>query len=124
MKQHIAEIVAAYVRKNRLDPTELPGLIASVNQAMVELDQEPQEPLTPAIPIRRSVQTSSITCLDCGWSGQMLKRHLSVAHNLSPVDYRIRWGLQIDYPMTTPSYSARRSVFAKSVGLGKPKGRR
>ena len=122
MKEHVAEIVAAYVGKNRVDPAELPALIASVNQALAGLGQAPAAApasLTPAVPIRRSVGTETITCLDCGYKGQMLKRHLSTAHGMTVDEYRTRWSLPRDYPMVAKNYSARRSELAKSLGLGR-----
>jgi predicted transcriptional regulator len=127
MKEHVAEIVAAFVRKNAVGAADLPGLIISVNHALASLGQAPAEPapsLTPAVPIRRSVGADAITCLDCGYKGQMLKRHLSTAHGLTVEGYRSRWGLPPEYPMTAPNYSARRSELAKSIGLGRGRGRR
>jgi hypothetical protein len=73
----------------------------------------------PAVPIRRSIQPDAITCLDCGRPQKMLKRHLTTAHQLTPDEYRKRWGLKSDYPMSAPNYTARRSELAKSYGLGK-----
>jgi predicted transcriptional regulator len=128
MKEHVAEIVAAYVGKNRVDPAELPALIASVNQALASLDQASSAAaptsLTPAVPIRRSVGAESITCLDCGQKSKMLKRHLSTAHSMTVDEYRTRWGLPTDYPMVAKNYSARRSELAKSLGLGRRGGSR
>ena len=122
MKQHVAAIVAAYVRRNRVDAAELPRIIASVNQSLASLGQAlpaPSVALIPAVSIRRSVGAASITCLDCGWSGQMLKRHLTTAHGMTVDDYRSRWKLPTDYPMVAKNYSARRSDLAKSLGLGR-----
>jgi hypothetical protein len=96
MKDRVAEIVAAYVGHNSIAPDQLPALIVSVSQALGGLGQvEPALATapTPAVPVRRSVGAEKITCLDCGWSGQMLKRHLSTAHAMSPGDYRARWNL-------------------------------
>ena len=121
MKERVTEIVAAYVGKNQLDPAELPALIASVSQALAGLGQAPAlapASLTPAVPIRRSVGAETITCLDCGYKGQMLKRHLSTAHGFGVDEYRTRWGLAAGYPMVAQNYSARRSELAKSLGLG------
>ncbi len=128
MIEHVAEIVAAYVGKNQVGVSELPELIASVSQALSGLGQAPAppaaSPLIPAVSIRRSVRAASITCLDCGWSGQTLKRHVSAAHGLTVDQYRARWGLSTDYPMVAPDYSARRSELAKALGLGAAKGGR
>ena len=94
MKEHVAEIVAAYVGKNRLAAAELPGLIASVSKALGSLNQEltatAASPLVPAVAIRRSVGADAITCLDCGKKAKMLKRHLMTAHGLTFDDYRRR----------------------------------
>ena len=128
MKEHVAEIVAAYVAKNRVDATELPTVIASVSQALDSLGQAPADapaaPLTPTVPIRRSVGADALICLDCGHKAQMLKRHLSAAHGLTPEEYRSRWHLTNDYPMVAKNYAARRSELAKSSGLGRRGGRR
>jgi predicted transcriptional regulator len=118
----VTEIVAAYVGKNALPPAELPALISTVSQALGGLGKKTvvaAAPLTPAVPIRRSVLADEIICLDCGYKAKMLKRHLSSAHNLTPEDYRARWGLQTEYPMTAAAYSARRSELAKASGLGR-----
>ena len=123
MKKHVAEIVAAYVGKNRLDASELPSLIDSVSQAFGSLGQEPTTtpaaPLVPAVAIRRSVGADAITCLDCGKKAKMLKRHLFTAHGLTADEYRRRRGLPADYPVVAQNYSARRSELAKSTGLGR-----
>ena len=123
MKEHVAEIVAAYVGKNRLSAAELPGLIASVSEALGSLNQEQTaaaaSPLVPAVAIRRSVGVDAITCLDCGKKAKMLKRHLMTAHGLTFDEYRRRWGLAANYPIVAPNYSARRSEMAKTLGLGR-----
>jgi predicted transcriptional regulator len=127
MKERVAEIVAAYVGKNRVDPAELPALIASVNQAIASLGQPPAKSpasLTPAVSIRRSVGADALICLECGFKSKMLKRHLRVAHGMTPLEYRAKWDLRKDYPMTAPNYAARRSELAKSLGLGRQGGRR
>lgn len=120
MKEQVAALVAAYVRKNRLDPSELPALINQVRQTLAGLGQSLAAPaaLTPAVPIKRAVQAGSVTCFDCGFKSQMLKRHLRVAHGMTADEYRARWGLPRDYPMVARNYSARRSELAKAVGLG------
>ena len=121
MKERVAEIVAAYVGHNSISADQLPTLIASVNQALSGLGEAaaptPSVP-TPAIPIRRSVGANAITCLDCGYQGKMLKRHLSAAHGMTPEQYRARWGLDRSYPFVAKNYAARRSELAKSIGLG------
>jgi len=123
MQEHVAQIVAAYVRRHRVGQAELPALIASVSQALATLGKEPAEPepskLTPAVPVRRSVEREWITCLDCGFRALMLKRHLSATHGLTPAEYRSRWNLPGTYPIVALNYAARRSMLAKSLGLGR-----
>ena len=99
-------------------------MIKEVHQALAGLGSEDQAKLTPAVPIKRSVRKATIVCLECGRSGKMLKRHLSVAHGQGVKEYRERWGLPSDYPMVAPNYSAARSELAKKIGLGgKPRKR-
>jgi predicted transcriptional regulator len=124
MKEWVAEIVAAYVRKNQINGSELPALIASVSQSLASLGQPPTiapipRPLTPAVTIRQSVGADAITCLDCGAKAKMLKRHLHKAHGLSPHEYRARWSLPADYPLVSTNYAARRSELAKAAGFGR-----
>jgi|SRR5580704_14906630 predicted transcriptional regulator len=122
MIEHVAEIVAAYVGKNRVGPSELPALIQQVSQSLANLGQASvgaSTLLTPAVSVRRSVRANTITCLDCGYQGQMLKRHLSTAHGMTPDEYRTRWSLPSDYPTVARNYSARRSELAKALGLGR-----
>jgi len=101
-------------------------LIATVHTALAGIESgalpEPAKELVPAVPIRRSITPDAITCLECGYSGKMLKRHLAM-HQLTPAAYRERWGLKSDYPTVAPNYAARRSELAKSIGLGR-QGRR
>jgi predicted transcriptional regulator len=125
MKEQVAEIVAAYVGHNTISPDQLPTLILSVSRALAGLGQAPGPvpvTLTPAVPIRRSVGANEITCLECGYKGQMLRRHLTTAHGLSVDEYRNRWGLAADYPMVAKNYAIRRSELAKSFGLGRRRG--
>ncbi len=121
-KEEIAEIVAAYVGHNTIAPDQLPALITTVSLAFASLGQAPAAAaasLVPAVPIRRSVGANDITCLECGYKGQMLKRHLTSAHGMSDGEYRTRWNLGNDYPMVAKNYAARRSEIAKSLGLGR-----
>jgi predicted transcriptional regulator len=76
-------------------------------------------PLVPAVPIRRSVQRDRVVCLQCGYRGQVLRRHIRVAHGLEPAQYRVRWKLPPDHPIAAPAYSERRSTMAKQIGLGR-----
>ena len=120
-----AKIVAAYLRRNPLPADQLPILILTVHQALAGLGAPTAEPAverTPAVSIRRSVHRDHVVCLDCGWHGQMLRRHLGTAHGLTVDAYRGRWRLPHDHAMTAPAYSERRSALAKQIGLGQPRG--
>jgi predicted transcriptional regulator len=116
-----AKIVAAYVHRHATNIHDLPALIATVNEALSSLGQEPilSEPLVPAVPIKRSIADNAIICLDCGWKGQMMRRHLANRHGLTPGSYRERWHLPADYPMVSRFYSSRRSELALALGLGR-----
>jgi predicted transcriptional regulator len=97
-------------------------LIGSVHRALVELGNQPPtapERRKPAVPISRSVQNDHLVCLEDGKKLKMLKRYLRARYDLSPEEYRRRWGLPPDYPMVAPMYAARRSDFAKKIGLGR-----
>lgn len=117
----VAKIIASYVSHHNLGPEQIPELIASVHRTIIGLGQpaEAQTALTPAVPVRRSVQRDMVVCLDCGWKGKMLRRHLTTRHGLSGEDYLKRWGLPGDHPLTAPNYSAQRSNLAKELGLGR-----
>ena len=116
-----AEIVAAYVAQNTLPTSSIPELIRTVYVAMGNLEgQPPQAPYVkqkPAVPISKSVHDDYIVCLEDGKQLKMLKRYLRSRFDMSPEDYRRKWGLAADYPMVAPSYAARRSDFAKKIGL-------
>ena len=116
------ELVAAYVANNNVPTADLPGLIASVHSSLSKLTGEPEAPaaapLVPAVPIRKSVTPEAIICLEDGKSFKSLKRHLSSKFGLTPEQYRIKWGLPVDYPMVAPAYAEARSTLAKSLGLG------
>lgn len=117
------EIVSAYVSHNALSPSDLPKLIADVHGALRGLSTNevtlPVEELKPAVPVRKSVAPDYIICLEDGKKFKSLKRHLRTHYNLSPEEYREKWGLPADYPMVAPSYSATRSKLAKDNGLGR-----
>ncbi len=117
-----AEIVAAYVEKNQIPVSELPGLIHSVHKALMSVSggSETVEvaPKEPAVPIRRSITPDHIVCLEDGRKFKSLKRHLRTKYNLSPEDYRAKWNLAKDYPMVAPNYAKARSDLAKQMGLG------
>jgi predicted transcriptional regulator len=117
-----ARIVGGYLRRNQVAPDQLPSLISTVHQALADLGTPATEvPVerTPAVSIRRSVQHDRVICLDCGWAGSMLRRHLTTSHRLTPDEYRARWSLPHDHAMTAPAYSERRSTMAKQLGLGR-----
>ena len=120
-----AQIVSAFVSRNSIPTSDLPGLIADVSDALKkrmgqqEVEPEPQE---PAVPIRRSVKPDSITCLECGKGFKSLKRHIRVEHLLEPDEYRAKWGLKSDYPMVAPNYAEARSQLARDMGLGRKRG--
>jgi predicted transcriptional regulator len=118
-----SSIVAAYVSNNAVAPGDLPRLIAEVHGALKGLGKEeasePVEEKKPAVPVRKSVTAEYIICLEDGKKFKSLKRHLRTHYNLSPEEYREKWGLPADYPMVAPSYSATRSKLAKENGLGR-----
>jgi predicted transcriptional regulator len=119
-----AKIVGSYLRHHTVGTGELPDLIGSVHRALSTVGQlDPKEELlTPAVSVRQSVRHDYVVCLDCGYRGKTLRRHISSRHGLSRAEYLRRWGLQPDHPLTAPAYSERRSTLAKQLGLGrKPK---
>ncbi len=122
-----AEVVAAYVRNNPLPAGELSSVIHTVHGSLAALDAggaSSDEPLRPAVSVRRSVQADHIVCLEDGKKLKMLKRHLRTTYGMSPEEYRAKWGLPPDYPMVAPNYAKQRSEFAKHIGLGRKGGRR
>jgi len=116
-----AKIVRGYVRHHRLGPNQLSDLIASVHRTLGQLGQQvqPAEVLTPAVSIRQSVRHDYVVCLDCGYRGKTLRRHISSRHGLTGDEYRQRWSLRNDHPLTAPAYSEHRSTLAKELGLGR-----
>jgi predicted transcriptional regulator len=121
-----AGIVSAYVSHNTVSAAQIPELIAIVSSALRATlpgpEQPEPEPQKPAVPIRRSVTPEEIVCLECGRRFRSIRRHLRSAHGLEPADYRAKWGLARDYPLTAPNYAERRSALAKQIGLGRKKG--
>src|SRR3954470_23334512 len=118
-----AEIVSAFVSHNSVPAAELPALIGAVHDALTKVvsgavQRAPEEPKEPAVPIKRSVQPDYVICLEDGKRFKSLKRHLRTVYDLTPDQYRAKWGLPADYPMTAPNYAAARSELAKSMGLG------
>jgi predicted transcriptional regulator len=116
-------IVSAYVSRNAVTADSIPDLIRTVHQALEGLSRDAapivEERPKPAVSIGRSIQHDFIVCLEDGKKLKMLKRYLRSRYNMSPDDYRKRWGLASDYPMVAPAYAARRSDFAKQIGLGR-----
>lgn len=122
-----AGIVSAYISKNALPAQQIPDVINTVFSSLNGLNSAPREaqvePLKPAVPVRKSVTPEYIVCLEDGKKLKMLKRHLRSTYNMSPDEYRARWGLPSDYPMVAPNYAAQRSEFAKKIGLGRSSSR-
>jgi predicted transcriptional regulator len=116
-----AQIVSAHIAANDVSAAQLPALIREVYQALVSAGQAAVEPVKaePAIAINKSVFADHILCLDCGGSFKMLKRHISTDHQMTPEEYRIKWGLPPSYPMVAAEYAATRSNLAKASGLGR-----
>jgi len=122
-----AQIVSAHVSNNSVTPDALPALIQDVYRTLAGVGKEPSQPdkPQPAVPVKKSVFPDHIVCLEDGKKLKMLKRHLKTAYNMSPEQYRERWGLPSDYPMVAPNYARHRSSLAKKIGLGtKPRGRK
>ena len=117
------KIVAAHVSHNAMPAADLPRLIATVHETLATVGPEEAAPRPePAVSIKQSVKPEYIVCLDDGKKLKMLKRHLRSAYNMSPDEYRQRWGLPADYPMVAPKYAAVRSELAKKIGLGRKAG--
>src|SRR5215472_2860251 len=114
------KIVSSYVRHHSVGANQVSELITSVHQALGQLGQPvpTQEVLTPAVSVRRSVHHDYVVCLDCGYRGKTLRRHISTQHALDRNEYLKRWGLRSDHPLTAPAYSERRSTLAMALGLG------
>lgn len=123
-----SEIVAAYVRNNSVAMNQVQDVINTVYAALQALNgqpaETPSEPPKPAVSVRRSVMPDHIVCLEDGKKLKMLKRHLRAAYNMTPEEYRAKWGLPADYPMVAPNYAQQRSAFAKKIGLGRKKGQK
>jgi len=120
-----ADIVAAYVGNNTVPQADLPKLIANIYQSLASATQAPAEAkpadvveLKPAVPVRKSLTPDYIICLEDGKKFKSLKRHLRTHYDLSPEQYREKWGLPLDYPMVAPNYAEARSSLAKKIGLG------
>ncbi|WP_316976446.1 MucR family transcriptional regulator [Shumkonia mesophila] len=120
------DVVAAYLSNNQLPAGQIPEVINTVFRSLSSLDgtsaEVVQEPMKPAVPIRRSVTPDYLVCLEDGKKLKMLKRHLRTTYNMTPEEYRAKWNLPPDYPMVAPNYAKQRSDFAKQIGLGRKPG--
>ncbi|APF37012.1 MucR family transcriptional regulator [Chelatococcus daeguensis] len=123
-----ADIVSAYVSNNSVASADLPGLISEVHGALMRVAggvvEVPVEAPKPAVPIKKSVTPDFIICLEDGKKFKSLKRHLRTQYNMTPEQYREKWGLPADYPMVAPNYAKARSQLAKEMGLGQQRRKR
>jgi predicted transcriptional regulator len=136
----VAEVAGSYLRRNSVGVDQIGRVVSAITRAFEHVasgngigdggtpevangspQARPEKP-TPAVPIKRSVQPDYIVCLEDGFHARTLKRHLQSAHGMSPAEYRAKWGLPRDYPVTAPAYSERRSALAKKLGLGNKAG--
>ncbi|HET9810444.1 MAG TPA: MucR family transcriptional regulator [Sphingomicrobium sp.] len=116
-----ADIVAAHVSNNSVAVSDLPNLIQNVHHALVGITGEQAsraEKPEPKVAIRSSLKPDYVVCLECGNKQKMLKRHLMTNHEMTPAEYRQKWGLSSAYPMVAPNYAEQRRTLAKSIGLG------
>ena len=116
-----ADIVSAHVSNNSVAVNDLPQLIQNVHSALTGLGArapEPEAKLEPAVSVRASVKPDYIVCLEDGKKLKMLKRHLMTHYQMTPDEYRAKWGLNADYPMVAPNYAEQRRTLAKKIGLG------
>jgi MucR family transcriptional regulator, transcriptional regulator of exopolysaccharide biosynthesis len=123
-----AEIVSAYVSNNTVAAAEIPSLISQIHTALARVSGKsgdaPAEPLKPAVSVKKSITPEYVVCLEDGKKFKSLKRHLRTQYNMTPEQYREKWGLGVDYPMVAPNYAAARSQLAKQMGLGQQRRRR
>lgn len=123
-----AQMVAAYLRKNSVPTAQITEVINSVYGSLRVIEGRTNAPkpaeLKPPVPIKKSVTPEYIICLEDGRKLKMLKRHLRTEYNMTPEQYRQKWGLPADYPMVAPNYAKQRSAFAKEIGLGKGAGKK
>ena len=119
-----ADMVSAYLSNNHIAPQDVPELIKTVHRSMSGLcngageTSASQASAKPAVPVKRSVTSEYIVCLEDGMKFKSLKRHLRSSYGMSPDEYRSKWGLPHDYPMVAPNYASARSQLAKKMGLG------
>jgi predicted transcriptional regulator len=116
-----AKIVGSYLRHHTVGVSEFPDLITTVHRSLSQLGLPApvERALTPAVPVRQSVRHDYVVCLDCGYRGRTLRRHISSRHGLSRAEYLKRWGLPPDHPLTAPAYSEHRATLARQLGLGR-----
>ena len=118
-----ATIVSAYLSHNPTPASEIPNLISQVHAALLRVStgriETPLELVKPAVSVKKSMTPDYLVCLEDGKRFKSLKRHLRTQYNMTPEQYRDKWGLPADYPMVAPNYAAQRSEFAKKIGLGK-----
>jgi predicted transcriptional regulator len=123
-----ADIVSAYVSNNTVASADLAGLIAQVHSALLRVSsgaaEAPAEAQRPAVPVKKSITPDYIICLEDGKKFKSLKRHLRTQYDMSPEEYREKWGLPADYPMVAPNYAQARSQLAKQMGLGQQRRKR
>ncbi len=123
-----ADIVSAYVSNNSVPLADLPGLINDVHAALTRVGtgpvETPVEPLKPAVAPKKSILADHLICLEDGKKFKSLKRHLRTQYNMTPEQYREKWGLPPDYPMVAPNYAEARSRLAKEMGLGQKRRRK
>jgi predicted transcriptional regulator len=121
----VTKIIASYVGNHTVSADQLSALIVSVDSALRNLGTPVQlaTPRSPAVPVKRSVQHEFVVCLECGFRGKTLRRHLGTRHGLRVSDYLRRWKLPSDHPLTAPAYSQQRSAMARELGLGRKRGR-
>jgi predicted transcriptional regulator len=124
--RYSTEIVASYLGKNKVASEQIAEVINTVFNSLSALDQNGSDEVTtakngarPAVPVKRSVTPEYIVCLEDGKKLKMLKRYLRTNYQMTPDDYRAKWGLPADYPMVAPNYAKQRSDFAKTIGLGR-----
>ena len=123
-----ADIVSAYVANNSVQASDIPSLIGEIHAALVKVSSGQDivvasEPAKPAVPVKKSITNDFIICLEDGKKFKSLKRHLRTSYNMSPEQYREKWGLPPDYPMVAPNYAEARSQLAKQMGLGQKRRR-
>lgn len=120
LMQMTAKVISAYVQNNPLPAQDLPAAIQAVHRCLKDVrDGTEPSPLRPAVPVKKSIMPDYLVCLEDGKKLKMLKRHLRTTYNMTPEEYRAKWGLAPDYPMVAPNYAAERSEFAKQIGLGR-----